>query len=954
MRVSLLLAALVTLAACTNTIHSAPPADVPADTPAVLDVLPDTSPDVPPILGDTLDLIPDPDVPDVVPEPDLTDVVLDGPGPDVADVVPDLPPLEPLAPYQPTAFVGTDGRWFRDDQGRVLLLRGANVSNQSKHPPYFPEWISTDDVQEMKRRGLNCVRFLVIWEAIEPEEGVFDPAYLDLVEERVAWFTDQGLYVLVDMHQDLYGSKYANGDGAPVWATIDHDLPYDPPPGGWHLGYGEPAVNQAFDSLYQNEEGVRDHYVMAWQAVAERFAGNPMVVGYDLMNEPWFGTWPPTDPKGFEAEVLAPFYEVVIAGIREVDPDHLIFVEPTTTKGLGAIGGLPDFDDDRVAYAPHYYHPFIDIMGEYSDSQEIMALAFAQIQADADAMGAPVLLGEWGFHVGAPGALDHAVHILENLEAFRFGATAWGWDRGGHGLALMAPDGIPKWSLELLTSLYPERTNGRLDAWHYDRPARTLTVTYDTTGVEGGETVLVVPSMKMPHGLELSCAPEGVPCEGTWDPDAGRLAVPGGEETFGGLVTLTVAPAARHPAPVPAVSTHIPKAATPAQEQELSLEAAAGIQQIRTDVKWTTIEPTEGDLHPEIYDALVDNATAQGIDFLALLDYSNPWAESEPGVTDTLDPTKFAAFAAAVAAHFTGRVSQYEIWNEENTERFWKPAPNPQKYGALLVATADAIHAVDPDAEVIFGGLAPNNQMITATWPFMFDVFEAHPTAVARIDAVAVHPYTLAQALPPEQEIPPGNYVAMLEQVRGVLGRFGVEHMPIHLTELGWPACPCPPFEPPTIYPNASLEDQARWLVRAYVLSAMVGVESFYWYDFEDGAGNSDIFSEDWFGLTSHDADGSDDVAPVPKPSYFAYQAVLAAVAGMDYAADHSLSNDCHLHRFTDGDADAWVAWAPFAPCALSAPADVDVQDMYGEDIGAFEAGESMDLTASPIYLKEL
>lgn len=949
MRVALLTLLLIAVTACTNTTHSEPGADVLVDTRAAIDALAATPLDAP-IPTDTLDTTPGPDLPDIVPMPDLEDAV-DASASDTVDATPDVPP-EPLAPYAPTAFVGTDGRWFRDDQGRVLLLRGANVSNQSKHPPFFPDWLVPADVQEMKRRGLNCVRFLVIWEAIEPEEGVFDDGYLDLVEERVAWFTDQGLYVLIDMHQDLYGSKYANGDGAPVWATIDHGLPYDPPPGGWHLGYGEPAVNQAFDSLYQNEEGVRDHYVMAWQAVAARFADDPMVVGYDLMNEPWFGSWSPMDPKGFEAAVLAPFYEAVIAGIREVDPDHLIFVEPTTTKGLGAIGGLPDFADDRIAYAPHYYHPFIDIMGEYADSKEIMALAFGQIRDDAEAMGAPVLLGEWGFHVGAPGALDHAVHILENIEAFRFGATAWGWDRGVHGLSLMDPDGTPYWSLELLTSPYPAHTNGRLDAWHYDRPRRTLTVTFDATGRAGGETVLAIPSMKVPHGLELTCDPVDVPCDGAWDPVSGQLTIPGGEETFGGSVTLTVAPATRHPAPTPAVSTHIPKSATPAQEQELSLEAAAGIRQIRTDVKWNQIEPTEGDLHPELYDALVDNAAAHGIDFLALLDYSNPWAEAEPGVTDTLDPTKFAAFAAAVAGHFSGRVTQYEIWNEENTERFWKPAPNPTAYGALLVAAADAIHAVDPEAAVILGGLAPNNQMITGTWPFMFDVLEAHPTVGSRIDGVAVHPYTLAQALPPEQEIPPGNYVAMLEQVRGVLGRFGLEHLPIHLTELGWPACPCPPFEPPTIYPNASLEDQARWLVRAYVLSAMVGVESFYWYDFEDGSGDATIFSEDWFGLTSHDADGGDDIGPEPKPSYHAYQAVLAAVEGMDYARDESPTEDCQVHRFSDGVTDAWVLWAPDDPCEVPAPMAGALRDIYGADLGAVSVGEPLELTVSPMYLE--
>lgn len=147
---------------------------------------------------------------------------------DVADVTQDV--AEPLPPYEPTEFVGTDGRNFRDAEGRVLILHGVNVSNVSKGSPFFPEWFTEPDAQDLADRGLNVVRFLIIWEAIEPAKGEFDHEYLDMVEEKVAWFTSRGIYVLVDMHQDVYGPKFG-GDGAPLWATLDHDIPFDPPPG---------------------------------------------------------------------------------------------------------------------------------------------------------------------------------------------------------------------------------------------------------------------------------------------------------------------------------------------------------------------------------------------------------------------------------------------------------------------------------------------------------------------------------------------------------------------------------------------------------------------------------------------------------------------------------------------------------------------------------------------------
>ena len=80
-------------------------------------------------------------------------------------------------------------------------------------------WIEERDViQETKKFGFNGIRFLIFWAAIEPKRGEYDHNYLERVAERVKWYTDNGAYVVLDMHQDVYG--YAvGGNGAPAWAT---------------------------------------------------------------------------------------------------------------------------------------------------------------------------------------------------------------------------------------------------------------------------------------------------------------------------------------------------------------------------------------------------------------------------------------------------------------------------------------------------------------------------------------------------------------------------------------------------------------------------------------------------------------------------------------------------------------------------------------------------------------
>ena len=78
-----------------------------------------------------------------------------------------------------------DDRWIRDELGRVRIFRGANVSGRSKLPPFLP----FDDpacFDPLAEWGWNAVRLLVMWEALEPERGSYDDAYLARVESAAA------------------------------------------------------------------------------------------------------------------------------------------------------------------------------------------------------------------------------------------------------------------------------------------------------------------------------------------------------------------------------------------------------------------------------------------------------------------------------------------------------------------------------------------------------------------------------------------------------------------------------------------------------------------------------------------------------------------------------------------------------------------------------------------------
>ncbi len=133
-----------------------------------------------------------------------------------------------------------DGPWFKDEDGRTLLLRGVNLGGSSKVPATpdgatyrregffdhrgasfvgrpFPLREADEHFARLRSWGFTFLRFLVTWEAIEHAgPGVYDHDYLDYVYAVVKRAGEHGIDVFVDPHQDVW-SRFSGGDGAPGW-----------------------------------------------------------------------------------------------------------------------------------------------------------------------------------------------------------------------------------------------------------------------------------------------------------------------------------------------------------------------------------------------------------------------------------------------------------------------------------------------------------------------------------------------------------------------------------------------------------------------------------------------------------------------------------------------------------------------------------------------------------------
>ncbi len=207
---------------------------------------------------------------------------------------------------------------------------------------------------------------------------------------------------------------------------------------------------------------------------------------------------------------------------------------------------------------------------------------------------------------------------------------------------------------------------------------------------------------------------------------------------------------------------------------------------------WAYSESRPGQYNFNHADLVVDHANRQGLTVIARLGMVPEWARPEGTIANTLPESSyedFAAYAAAFARHFQGRVRYVIIWNEPNLALEWGyRRPDPAAYVRLLRVTRAAIRQANPDMVVLAGALAPTLGDPTGEYgqndlAYLRAMYEAG--AASTFDALAVHAY--GWTFPPDD--PPDPQVVnfrRVELLREIMVAYGDAEKPIFITEAGW------------------------------------------------------------------------------------------------------------------------------------------------------------------------
>jgi len=410
-----------------------------------------------------------------------------------------------------------------DQHGRSVLLRGVNIdglvdywkpSLRTPYPirpsAYRHHRCPRDDVRvegvpicwfdfrQMRRLGYDNVRLNISWSLLEPKPGRISRTYVRRIAQVVRWARTQGLWVVIDMHQDAW-SKYVftkpgascppgfgptrGFDGAPRWASQSR-LPACVVDNTRELDL---AVQQDAQNFWTNLDapdgvGLQEHYAHALAVLAKRFARDPAVAGYDLMNEPEPGFLPQAEAT---AELL-PFYGKVARAITTTVPTfrQLLFFEPgvernTTAQRVFFTPWSAFSPYPNAVYAPHVYTK-VFTLGAITGGPEVATFNsdYDAAAGDAKALGLPLWIGEYG----GPPQRDRTVlakHYRQQ-ERRRIGGTMWLWKENANDTiantfwGIYGPPfngksrrGVPQpQRVELTSRVYPIVTAGRLLRTH--------------------------------------------------------------------------------------------------------------------------------------------------------------------------------------------------------------------------------------------------------------------------------------------------------------------------------------------------------------------------------------------------------------------------------------------------------------------------------------------------------
>ncbi|HET7361198.1 MAG TPA: cellulase family glycosylhydrolase [Salinimicrobium sp.] len=225
-------------------------------------------------------------------------------------------------------------------QQYVIKNKIEDLIGPKKTEKFYEAWLFNHtrqiDIDSLKAWGFNSVRLPMHYNLFtlptEKEPVVGQNTWLkkgfQLTDSILKWCEANNMYLILDMHAT------PGGQGHDL-AISDRD-PTKP-------------------SLWESEAN-QQKLIALWKKLATRYADEPFIGAYDIINEPNWSFEPDKIKSGVNDTKNAPLRKLMVeitTAIREVDKNHMIIIEG---NGWGNnYKGIPPLWDDNMVLSFHRY-----------------------------------------------------------------------------------------------------------------------------------------------------------------------------------------------------------------------------------------------------------------------------------------------------------------------------------------------------------------------------------------------------------------------------------------------------------------------------------------------------------------------------------------------------------------------------------------------------------------------
>ena len=251
-------------------------------------------------------------------------------------------------------YFGVEGKNVIDPDGNIFIMKGINLGNWLVPEGYMfkfkkansprnvnnviteligpaetkqfwiefqNNYITYGDIKYLKSIGVNSIRVPFNYKLFCDETYLWNTNSrgFELIDKLLKWCRIENLPIILDMHCAPGGQTGDNIDDS----------------------YGYPW-------LFVDDES-QEQIIEIWKSIATRYKDEPLILGYDLMNEP-IAHYFEEENLG---EKLEPLYQKITKAIREVDNNHIIILGGARWNTDFTIFSKPF--DDKLIYEFHKY-----------------------------------------------------------------------------------------------------------------------------------------------------------------------------------------------------------------------------------------------------------------------------------------------------------------------------------------------------------------------------------------------------------------------------------------------------------------------------------------------------------------------------------------------------------------------------------------------------------------------